>query len=179
MPTFGEIYRQNNYLYNQSGAAGYQQQHVQVQRGPIIETPNSTMKSTTVNHHQSSLNRSNGGLLSPAASDINLSTNVRQSSTSKSRKQKFSSTYKQAQYSSSNSSQQQQQQQQQQHSSYGFSNKRVPVANPVSSELYSNGTERHFVPINIQEQKAFSSSHSNYSPNYHTNSYQQQTTFIS
>ena len=171
VPTFGEIYRQN------SGYQQQQQQHVQVQRGPIIETPNSTIKSTTIVNRANSLN--NGPIitpLSPTSSDINLATTIKSGGvSSSSRKQKFSSSsssYRQAQYSS--------QQQQQQHQQASFN--RVPVVNAAnSSQLYLNNsdTERHFIPINVQEQKNYSSSYTDYGPNNYRGYQQHQTTIIS
>lgn len=183
LPSFGEIYRQNN---NYNIASGYHQQQQQVQQvhrgGPIIETPNSTIKSTTINRTNSLNNR--GPIitpLSPTSSDMNLATSlVKQSSggsTLRSRKQKFSSSssssYRQAQYSS------QQQQQQQQLSNINSSSYmyRVPVVNASNSEQYD--TEKHFIPINVQEQKKFSSTYTDYGPNNYRGYQQQQTTIIS
>jgi hypothetical protein len=56
---------------------------------------------------------------------------------------------------------------------------RVPVVNAANSEQYLNDTEKHFIPINVQEQKNFSSSYTDYSPNNYRGYQQQQTTIIS
>ena len=191
VPTFGDIYRQN-YLQSAAASTGvassYQQQQ-SLQRGPIIEmpqTPNSTKKSSS-NYKSTTINRKNGPLItpmSPTGSDVNLvtSSNLKQSS-SRSRKQQFSTTYRQAQQYSQHHQQQQQElaskNSASQYSYNMYNSNRVPVVNLANSEQYLNDTEKRFVPINIHEQRQVSSSsYTDSNPHYRASGYQQQTTLF-